>query len=49
MLPGILQVLVGMRDTQRETLDEVKGLKEEIAEIKELVSALASGRPGLHA
>ena len=49
MLPGILQVLVGMRDTQRETLDEVKGLKEEIAKIKELVSALASGRPGPHA
>ena len=32
-----------------ETREQVKGLKEEIAEIKELVSALASGRPGLHA
>ena len=38
MLPGLLQVLVGKRDTQRETLAEVQGLKGEIAGLKALIS-----------
>jgi hypothetical protein len=38
VLSGLLQVLVGMQDTQRETLEEVQGLKEEIAGLKALLS-----------
>ena len=38
VLPELLQVLVGMRDTQRETLVEVQGLKEEIVGLKALMS-----------
>jgi hypothetical protein len=38
VLPELLQVLVGMRDTQRDTSEEAQGLNAEIAGLKALIS-----------